>query len=172
MKAIVEQETARRKALYDKALAMFQPVIDVITTARHEGANVSLTLQPPSTRSAKAVDGTLWCRSFHDGVGQEPRNYTISISPDAGTCTVQTYLKLSELSEDDYQDYVTKYEKESGERFEPSEESDPDVVSWRRDYVEAGEPWQTIAGLRESIEEALITELAERKGGLWPLKIG
>ena len=173
MKDILEQEIARRRALYDQALALFAPVSDVIARAHAAGAEVTLALHAPATRRDDAVRGTLRCRSFHDGVGPDTRAYAIVIAPGAERCTVELWGTVADLSADDYRDYVDKYEEEYRERFDPAEDGDAAVVVWSRDYAAAGKParW-TIADLRDAIEEALITDAAERKGGLGPFEIG
>jgi hypothetical protein len=74
LRAIAKQEALRRKALYDQAIALLAPVIDLIRTAREQKADVSLKLDPPLSRGSETCSGVLHCRSFHDGVGTATRD--------------------------------------------------------------------------------------------------
>jgi hypothetical protein len=142
LKAIAIEEAARRKGLYDLALKLFEPVIDLIRSAHEQGLEVKLDLSPPATRGSTRIFGTLHCRPFHAGGGEGPRDYELSIDPTAGTCRVTTTIDMSDEAQQEYFD----------------------------EYRESPEPEWTylyyrIPELRNDIEEALITALVELQGG-------
>jgi hypothetical protein len=146
IKMIVDEEKARRKQIFDAALAIFAPVIELLTASREAGAVFSLVLRPPCNRRGKLVTGYLQCRAFHDGVGDDDRYYSITLSPELGTCEIQTYRPMTDEEEEEYFDQ---------HRESPGPE-------WEEIY---GPKNSNIALLREKIEEALITDAAERSGG-------
>lgn len=150
MKQIAQAEAVRRKAVYDAAKAMFEPILGVLRTAIAAGGQVSLSLYPPNHRNSDVVSGTLRCRSFHAGVGKRLRRYLIEISPREKSCEV--WLDY-DLSDDEYEQYVQQYGEAPGRGYQ-----------WARTYHVAGRP--SMADLKQDIEEALITQLAEREGGL------
>jgi hypothetical protein len=156
MKDIVEEEAHRRRVLFEAALAMFRPVIECLRSACDQGSKASLDLAPPDTRDSRSARGVLYCRSFHHGVGETAETYSIVISPERGCCE----LTLPSLMSDEEQD---EFYELNGDWPDPE---------WTATYW-TGLPSRgaDILQLRDKIEEALITELAELRGGLDRFKL-
>jgi hypothetical protein len=168
LQEIAKQEAARRKALYDQALLLLGAIIDLIRSARQQQADVSLSLGPPTSRDSETCSGTLRCRSFHNGVGPDTRNYAIRVLP--GRCQVELSGKPVELPEDLYDSWVREWEYENSEDFSDYDGPLPEVIVWGREYG-GTDGYFTIQRLKQDIEEALITELAEYLSGIKALDI-
>ena len=98
--SIVDEEVARRKVLYQSALTMLEPVIELLRNAE-EYSDVSLELYPPATRNSKIVCGKLQCRDFQR-VGKERYVYDIVVTPEEGTCKLSLPSQLSDREAEDY----------------------------------------------------------------------
>lgn len=154
IKQIAHDEAARRRPLFDAAKNMLEPVITLIQSAIAAGAEISLRLDPPNRRSSNHIYGSLRCRSFHAGVGTRLRRYDLDISPAEKCCEVWLHI-----SQNDAERYEWEY-RQAPERD----------LHWACTY-RLDDPQCSIVHLKEEIEEALITQLAEREGGLDRLRL-
>jgi hypothetical protein len=156
-KTIVDGEVLRRRGLYQSALKMMEPIIELLRLAAGQGVEASLELRPPRNRNSSIVVGKMHCRAFHGGVGDDVCDYSVVVAPEDGSCQM---IRPNDMSEEEERDYHDDH----------GEWPDPDWVCtyWATDRKRA----PTINDLRTELGEALITDAVERQEGLNPLSIG
>jgi hypothetical protein len=146
MKEIIEKEIVRRTALFQQAFDLIAPIMQVMKSYKENGAVVELRLDPPSDRTTTSVFGVMRCRSFHLGVGRRLRRYRLSITPSRGSITI--WLESGWLM---------------SQEEEAEHENNAELV-WSQTYHQKDGP--TIASLKTSIEEALMTDVVATRGKL------